>query len=189
MDALVLPFLLAALAELGSPGQMLALALGRRFGAPAAILLGIATGAIVTAALAAAAGAALGPTVPGRARHLLLGVALLLLAFGRLRAPKRVDHARDWRRLGAWGASAVSFAILSFGGEVQMAVAALAAGGRSAWLVAPSAAAGMVLGSALPLAGGEALATGPAMRGARWVLAGLFAIAGMILALAALELI
>lgn len=189
MDALVLPFLLAILAELGSALQVLALALKARFDRAGLILAGLALAGLATAGGAAVAGALVGSAMPPRARQMLLGLALLLIAAARVRPPGRADHARDWHRLGAFGASLVAGTILLFGGEVQLGVAALAAAGRSPWLVAPAAAAGIAVACLPPLVRGAAAVrtlSGPVVR---WTVAGVAGLIGTVLVLGALQLI
>lgn len=186
MDALVLPFLLVLLLEVGGASSRLALALAHRFGPRPAVVLGIAAAALLCMAVAASGGHALAPELPPRVRGLLLGLSFLLAAAGRLFKASGKDASRDWHRLGAFGASLASTLVAVFGGEAMLVVAVLAAAGRSPWLAAPAGALGLTLAAALPLASGEAVVTGAAMRSLRIVLASGLALAGLILVLKAL---
>ena len=188
MDQVLLPFLVAGLAEIGDPTQRLSTLLAHRFDNRAAVISGIAVAALINAALAAVGGALIGPTLPFRAISLLLGLALIVIAIGNMLPVRTKDTARDWR-LGAFATSALAFLILSFGDKSQLAIAAFSARGGAPVSVALASATGIVAAN-LPavLVPGDLAALLP-LRAIRVVVGALFLVAGLWVALDALRLI
>ena len=105
MDALVPAFIVALLAELGDRTQLLAMLLGSRFRAPAAVLAGIAVAAIVNMGIAGAVGMEIAALIPHRAVQLMTGLALLLAASGAMLRVKPAPSVDRWT-LGAFASSA-----------------------------------------------------------------------------------
>lgn len=188
MDQILLPFLVAGLAEMGDATQQLTRLLSRRFARRGAVIAGVALAAFVNAALAAAAGALIRPLLPFRAISLLLGLALVAIAIGNLLRAKAKDTARDWR-LGAFATSAIAFLILSFGDKSQLAIAAFSARGGAPVSVALASAAGIVAANLPAALAEDDLAAVLPMRAIRLAIGALFLAVGLWVALDAVRLI
>lgn len=154
MDALVPAFIVALLAELGDRTQLLAMLLGSRFRAPAAVLAGIAVAAIVNMGIAGAVGMEIAALIPHRAVQLMTGLALLLAASGAVLRVKPAPSVDRWT-LGAFASSAGAFFILAFGDKTQFLTATIAAGSGHPALAAAGAAAGVTLANAPAVVLGE----------------------------------
>jgi putative Ca2+/H+ antiporter (TMEM165/GDT1 family) len=187
MDALVPAFVVALLAELGDRTQLLAMLLGSRFRAPAAVLAGIALAAAVNMALAGVAGMEITNHVPHRAIQLMTGVALLLAASGAVLRVKPAPSVDAWR-LGAFASSAGAFFILALGDKTQFLTMAIAAGSGQPVLAAMGAAAGVTLANAPAVVFGDRWPKLVPLRAIRIGAALLLALAGIALVIGALEL-
>lgn len=187
MDALVPAFMVALLAEMGDRTQLLAMLLGDRFRKPAAVIAGIALAAIFNMAIAGAAGMEIASYIPHRPIQLMTGVGLILAASGaifRVKAPPTVE---TWK-LGAFLSSAGAFFILALGDKTQFVTGAIAAGSGSPWLAAAGAAAGVTVANAPAVVLGERWPQIVPLRAIRIGAAVLLALAGIVLALQALEI-
>ena len=187
MDALVPAFIVALLAELGDRTQLLAMLLGSRFRAPAAVLAGIALAAAINMALASAAGMEIATLIPHRAVQLMTGVALLLAASGAVVRVKPAPSVEGWR-LGAFASSAGAFFILALGDKTQFLTMAIAAGSGQPVLAAVGAAAGVTLANAPAVVLGDRWPTLVPLRAIRIGAALALAVAGIVLVIGALEL-
>ncbi|WP_019834012.1 TMEM165/GDT1 family protein [Sphingomonas sp. PR090111-T3T-6A] len=147
MDALVPAFIVALLAELGDRTQLLAMLLGSRFRAPAAVLAGTAVAASVNMAIAGAAGMEIAALIPHRAVQLMTGLALLLAASGAVLRVKPAPSVDRWT-LGPFASSAGAFFILALGDKTQFLTTTIAAGSGHPVLAAAGAAAGVTIANA-----------------------------------------
>jgi len=187
MDALVPLFVIAALAEIGDRTQLLGLLLGRRFASKGAVLAGIALATILNMAIGAAAGAAIGQVVSHRAIQLFTGLALFLAGTGGLLRVKKPDSVEGWR-LGAFLSSALAFFILELGDKTQFITAAISAGSGAPVFAAIGAAAGVTLASAPAVLLADRWPMGLPIRAIRLGVGLLLMLAGLVLAIRALEL-
>jgi Ca2+/H+ antiporter, TMEM165/GDT1 family len=187
MDALVPAFIVALLAELGDRTQLMAIALGNRFARVGAVIAGIALAAILNMGIAGFAGLEIGALIPHRAIQLLTGVALILAASGapfRVKAPPTVE---TWK-LGPFLSSAGAFFILAFGDKTQFVTGAIAAASGTPWLAAAGAAAGVTVANVPAVILRDRW---PQIMPLRWIRIGVgvvLAIAGIVIALQALEI-
>ena len=187
MDALIPAFVVALLAELGDRTQLLAQLLGTRFRRPVPVLAGIALAAIVNMALAGVVGAEIAGHINHRAIRLLTGVALLIAASGaafRVKPPQPVD---GWK-LGAFLSSAGAFFILALGDKTQFMTAAIAAGSGQPVLAAAAAAAGITLAHGPAVLLGDRWPALVPLRVIRIAVGIALAVAGLVLAIGALDL-
>lgn len=187
MDALLPALIVAALAELGDGTNLLAMLLGRRFGRSLPVLIGIALAAALTMGLGAAAGHAATAVVNHRALLLMTGLALLIAggsALFRVKPPAAPD---GWR-LGALVSSFGAFFILEFGDKTQFVIAALAGSSGHPALAAAGGAAGVTLASVPAVLLGDKWTTLAPWRAIRAGIGVVLIVAGLFLALGALQL-
>jgi putative Ca2+/H+ antiporter (TMEM165/GDT1 family) len=174
MDALLPTFLAALFAEFGDKTQLLAIVLALRFRRrEAAVLGGIALAAFANSLLAAAGGRLIHEVINFRAITLMIACALVLAGAGSLMRQRRPDTADSWK-LGAFGTSFISVAILEFGDKTQFLTMTLAA--RADSLLVAVALAGD-FEKLLPV------------RPVRYAAGGLLVLIGLITAVSALRLI
>ncbi len=186
MDALLLPLLAAALAEIGDKTMLLAILLAARFRRPGAVLGGAAVAALANAAIAAAGGALTAPLVGHRAIALMLGVALVAAGVGSLRAAKAPDPLDRWR-LGPFLTAALGLFILEFGDKTQFLAFTFAAHNGAPLLTALGTAIGVVVVSIPAVIVGDPLQH--RWRPFRYGAAALLGAAGLVVGLGALRLI
>ncbi|MBC7985262.1 MAG: TMEM165/GDT1 family protein [Sphingomonadaceae bacterium] len=186
MDLVFLPLVTAALAEWGDKTQLLALALAVRFGKPVQIIAGIAVAALASSLIGGFGGSIIRPLISHEASLLMLALAFLFAGFGgfmpfRERAPGL--------SLGAFVTSMLAFFALEIGDKTQFLALGFAAV-NGAWIVtACAAAAGIVLTCGVAVVMGEALRERLPLRLIRRVIAGLFLLAGFVIAIIALGLV
>jgi len=143
MDALLIGLLGCLLGEMGDKGQLLVLALAKRFERNGAVIAGIACAAIATAALGAVAGHFLAPMLGSSARLLFLALALLFLAGGMMWPVKAPDSLTGWR-IGSFLTTAFGLFILSFGDGAQFLILGVAARTADPFLAAIGGAIGLL---------------------------------------------
>jgi len=176
-----------ALGEMGDKTQLLAMLLGARFRAPAAVLAGIAAAAGVNMAIAGAAGMEIAALIPHRAVQLMTGVALLLAASGAALRVKPSPSVDRWT-LGPFASSLGAFLILALGDKTQFLTTAIAAGSGHPVLAAAGAAAGVTLANAPAVVLGERWPKLVPLKAIRIGAGIALALAGAVLVIAALGL-
>ena len=145
MEALLVSTGVVALAEIGDKTQLLAILLAARFRAPLPIILGIFAATAVNHGLAALVGNAAGDFLTPDVLRLILAVSFLAMAAWML-LPDRLDEGpKMFGRLGAFGATAISFFLIEMGDKTQLATVALAAHYHSVVLVAAGTTLGMMV--------------------------------------------
>jgi putative Ca2+/H+ antiporter (TMEM165/GDT1 family) len=185
MDALLTAFVAAFLAEWGDKTQLVVVMLAAATRRPGQVLAGLALAALASNALAAVAGVYIAGTINIRAMTLMTALALLF-AGGSGLIPRK-PPAPASLRLPVLTAFILSLAA-EMGDRTQFLTFAFAGRFDSAPLAAAGATAG-TLAACLPAALlGERLATTVPMRAIRYTIAGLFLIAGFIVAVKALQL-
>ncbi len=178
----------AALAQGADRAPWLAAILADRYRRPSLVIAAAALALAANYTLASVAGAAAAPWLSPNAALLLLACALLIAAGGMVLAPKPPDRLSSWR-VGAFATSLLGMAILAFGDATQFIAAALAARSPVPWLAAVGATLG-ALAVLIPAALlGEARWRALPLRSIRWTGAGVLAVAGVVLGLAAARLI
>lgn len=188
VDALLASFVAVGLAEWGDKTQLLVLALVLRHGRAGPILAGVALGALLSGGLAALAGIVLNGFITLRAISLLLAVALLLAGVGGLIRPQQPELARPGT-VSPFLVAAAGVFIAEIGDKSQFLTGAIAAQFDSFYMAGFGAAAGTVV-ACLPvvLLGDRFAALVPA-RAIRTVIACLFLLVGVVVAVNALRLI
>lgn len=187
MDVVFLPFLTAALAEWGDKTQILALVLAVQFRRPLPVLCGIALAALINSLLGAFAGSLVRPMISHEAMLLMLALGFLFAGVGGF-IPFRDPATGLGARLGAFATSFIAFFALELGDKTQFVTFSFA-GVSGAWIVTGcAAAAGIVIGCAPAVMMGEALRERLPLKLIRRIVAGLFTLAGLAIAIAALGL-
>lgn len=146
MDALLTALIGCFLGEIGGKGQLLLLALANRFQRDGAVMAGLAVAAAANAAIAAFAGALIGPMLAPDARLLFLALALLFLGAGMLWPVKAPDPLTGWR-LGPFLTTALGCFILGFGEGAQFLVLGMSARTLDPVMAAAGGAAGVIAAS------------------------------------------
>ncbi|MDQ8756818.1 TMEM165/GDT1 family protein [Sphingosinicella sp. LHD-64] len=186
MDALVTAFVAAFLAGWGDPTQRVTARLSARTGRPGLVILGLLAAIVASSVVAGAAGVLVAGTVPVRAMSLMVALALLYSGVAGL-IPRR-DPSLGSMTLPAVLIAAILSLAAEMGERAQFLTFALAGRFDSLPLTAAGAAAG-TLAACLPAALlGDAFFGAVPLRAIRYAVAGLFLIAGFIVAVGALGL-
>ncbi len=181
MQALLVPTLVVAVAEIGDKTQLLALILAARFRRPIAISLGILVATLANHALAALLGAWAASALSPELLRWGLGLSFLAVAVWAL-IPDRL-HDREATGTGghrAFVATLISFFLVEIGDKTQIATAVLAARFDALAAVVAGTTAGMMLANVPVVIFGEALARRVPLRVVRGVAAAVFATLGVL---------
>jgi Ca2+/H+ antiporter, TMEM165/GDT1 family len=194
----MLPFLGAAavaagaifVAEFGDKSQLLVLAFATRHAA-VPVIAGIVVAAALVQGLSVAVGAALGAVLPETLIGVIAGLAFLAVAAWTLRGDddeeEEADAARATRRRSGVALAAVvaaTFVVGELGDKTMLATFALAAR-QDPFATWVGATAGMVAANLVAVAVGRQAGTRLSPRAIRIGSAALFAVAGMLVVLAA----
>ena len=114
------------LGEMGDKSQSLVQALAKRFERNSAVIAGILAAAVANAAIAACAGALIGPMLGGNARLLFLALAILFLGIGMMWPVKSPELLEGWR-VGPFLTATLGVFILGFGEGGQFLILGLSA--------------------------------------------------------------
>lgn len=189
MDALLIPLLACALAEMGDRTQLLAMVLGLRGrGGDAAVLGGIALATLLGCALSAVAGWLLAPLLGTTARALFFALPFLFAGAGMLMRAKAPDDLANWRT-GPFLTAFLAMVILQFGDKSQFLVAAVALRTGDPVLAALGGSIGILLALAPPMLLRQTFFTALPLALIRRGGGALFLLTGALLALGALGLL
>lgn len=188
MDALLLSFVAAALAEWGDKTQLLVVALAVRYRKPLPILAGVAVGALANAAIAAFCGTFIHGIITLRALSLLIALALIYAAIASFARQKDPEMGGSWKT-GAFLTSLGCFFLLEFGDKTQFLTFAVAAQYDSLALATAGATAGVIATSLTSAFLGDKLAPALELKAIRIVIAALFLLAGLVIAVNAWRLV
>ncbi len=180
MEALFVPTGVVALAEIGDKTQLLAFILAARFKKPLPIIAGILLATLVNHGLAGALGAWITSAVsPGLLRW-LLGLSFIGMAVWTL-IPDRIeeDETQVARRLGAFGATLLTFFLAEMGDKTQIATVAMAVHYAAPLLVVIGTTLGMLIADVPAVLIGDRLAARIPMRLVHTVAAAIFAALGV----------
>src|SRR6202158_2513316 len=145
METLLISAGAVAFAELGDKTQLLAIVLAARFRQPIPIILGILAATLINHSLAALLGSLAGDLLSEDVLRLVLVISFLAMAVWAL-LPDRLGRApQTVNRLGAFGATLVSFFLIEMGDKTQIATMALAARFHSVVLVTAGTTLGMMI--------------------------------------------
>lgn len=187
MDALLTAFVGALLAEWGDRTMLFVIVLAARFRTAGPILAGLAVAALLNGAVAAVGGVWVHDHVPTRALSLLVALALLMAGAGSLLRRRPPDMAARWRT-GAFLTAAASLTLLEIGDKTQFLTFALAARFDSVALTLAGATAGILIANAPAAVLGGTLQKSVPVQPMRYAIAALFIVAGLWIAVKALEL-
>jgi putative Ca2+/H+ antiporter (TMEM165/GDT1 family) len=127
VDVFFLSTAVVAVAEIGDKTQLLALMLVARFAKPIPIIAGIAIATLANHSAAAAIGFSAANLVDGASLRWIVGLSFFAMAAWAL-IPDKADERGCWYdRLGAFGATLISFFLVEIGDKTQIATVALAA--------------------------------------------------------------
>ncbi len=188
MDSLVPAFIAALLAQSADRTPWLTAILVDRYRRPGTVFLAALAAISTGNALAALAGAFVGPSLNPDARALMLALALLFAGGGALLPLKVPDRLSGWR-IGTIATSFLGVLILAFGDAAQFLTFGFAAHGPSAALTAAGATAGCAVALLPAVILGEAGWRKLPLRRIRWTIGGLFLLAGMLALLSAFRII
>ena len=187
MDALVLSFVAAALAEWGDKTQLLVIALAARFRSPVPVLAGVALAALANGLIAAWGGTLVHDMVTLRALSLLVAVALIYAGIVGFIRQKTPEVPQGWK-IGAFATSLVCFFGLEFGDKTQFLTFAVAAQYDSLVLAAAGATAGVLVATLPAFALGERVVSAAPTRAIRMGIAVLFLVTAVFVAVNAWRL-
>jgi len=185
MEALVSSFVAAFLGEWGDKTQLIVALLAATTRRPLQVFAGLVLAALLSNAVAAAAGVWIAATINIRAMTLMTALALLFAGISGL-IPRKAKESVAAR----WTLPAAFILCLAaeMGDRTQFLTFALAGRFDSAPLAAAGATAG-ILAACLPaLALADRFTTTVPLRGIRWTVAGLFLVAGFVVGVNALQL-
>ena len=180
MEALLVSTGVVALAEIGDKTQLLAFILAARFKKPAPIILGILVATTINHGLAGAVGAWITATVSPDILRWVLGLSFLGMAIWTL-IPDEIeaDEAKVAKKLGVFGATAVTFFLAEMGDKTQIATVALAAHYGAPLLVVIGTTLGMLIADVPAVFVGDRLAPKIPMKLVHAIAAGVFALLGI----------
>lgn len=182
MEALIAPFCIVALAEMGDKTQLLSFVLAARFrGQHWRIITGILVATLLNHLLAAAVGDWVAAHVGADVMRWVLGLAFLAFAVWAL-VPDTLD-ADDAKptRYGAFLTTLVLFFIAEMGDKTQLATVALGAKYSSLALVTLGTTLGMMAANVPAVLLGETLAKRFPLSKMRFAAAALFALFGLLI--------
>ena len=180
MEAFLVSTGVVALAEMGDKTQLLAFILAARFKKPLPIIAGILAATLVNHGLAGALGAWITSTLQPGVLRWVLWVSFIAMAVWTL-IPDKIEEEEGQvaRRLGVFGATAVSFFLAEMGDKTQIATVAMAAHyAHPLWVVAGTTC-GMLIADVPAVFVGDRLAKRIPMRLVHGVAAAIFAVLGV----------
>ena len=186
MEALLASTALVALAEIGDKTQLLSFALAAKYRRPGPILAGIALATLLNHALAAALGAWLTGTIGPRMLQVVLAVSFLAMAAWML-VPDKLELTDRPARLGVLATTTIAFFLVEMGDKTQVATVALAAKYAAFSLVVAGTTLGMLVANAPVVVFGDRVLRGVPIRLVQRFAAVLFALFGVLTAMAALR--
>lgn len=186
MEALLASTGLVALAEIGDKTQLLSLALAAKYRRPMTILLGIALATLLNHALAAALGTWLTAVLGPRLVQLVLASSFLAMAVWML-IPDKLEVAARPARFGVLATTTIAFFFVEMGDKTQVATIALAAKFGAYFPVVTGTTLGMLLANAPVVLFGERILRCVPIRLVQRLAAALFALLGVLTAVAALR--
>lgn len=188
MDALMAALVAALLAQATDRTPWLTAILASRFGRPGAVILGTGIALAIGNAVAAVCGILIAGHMSPNARDLFLAVALIFAGGSCLVAIKPPERLDSWK-IGAFATSLFGVAILALGDRSQFITLAITARSPSPALAAIGATIGALAINVPAILLGEKARRKLPITAARFVVAAIFLISGIVLALGAIRLI
>ena len=178
-----------AIAEIGDKTQLLAIVLAAKFRKPLPIIAGILAATILNHAAAASLGFLVSRWLSGQIFQTVVGVAFIAMAAWALVPDKEDDGALDRSRGGVFLTTLVAFFIVEIGDKTQIATSLLAARFHEIALVTAGTTLGMMAANVPAVLLGEAATKIVPLQVVRMVAAGIFALIGVWVLLAAFHLV
>ena len=180
MESLLISTGIVALAEIGDKTQLLAFLLAARFKKPTPIILGILVATVLNHGLAGALGAWITANVHTGTLRWLLGLSFIGMAIWAL-IPDEIEEEelKLAKRLGVFGATALTFFLAEIGDKTQISTVALAARYADPILVVGGTTLGMLIADVPAVFVGDKLATRIPMKLVHGVAATIFAVLGI----------
>ncbi len=178
-----------AIAEIGDKTQLLAIVLAAKFRKPGPIILGILAATLLNHGLAASFGYLISQWLTGQLFQAVVGVAFIAMAGWALIPDKEDDGVLERSHGGVFLTTLVAFFIVEMGDKTQIATSLLAARFHEIALVTAGTTLGMMLANVPAVLMGEAVTRVVPLKAVRIVAAGIFALIGLWVLLAALRLV
>ena len=178
-----------AIAEIGDKTQLLAIVLAAKYRKPAPIIAGILAATILNHSLAASLGYLVARWLSGQVFQTVVGVAFIAMAAWALVPDKEDETALDRSHGGVFLTTLVAFFIVEIGDKTQIATSLLAARFHEIALVTAGTTLGMMAANVPAVLLGEAATRIVPLQVVRIVAAGIFALIGVWVLLAAFHLV
>lgn len=180
MESLLISTGVVALAEIGDKTQLLAFLLAARFRKPLPIILGIFVATVINHGMAGALGAWIMTNIDPGVLRWVLGISFIGMAIWTL-IPDKIEEEelQIARRLGVFGATAVTFFLAEMGDKTQIATIAMAAHFPDPLIVVVGTTLGMLIADVPAVFAGDKLANKIPMRFVHFVAAMIFALLGI----------
>jgi putative Ca2+/H+ antiporter (TMEM165/GDT1 family) len=168
-----------ALAEIGDKTQLLAFLLASRFKKPIPIIVGITLATLINHGLAGAVGAWITSNISQEVLRWVLGVSFLGMAVWTLIPDKIEDEETQLAtKLGAFGATFITFFLAEMGDKTQIATVAMSAHYNDIFMVVAGTTLGMLIADVPAVFAGDKLSQKIPMRVVHSVAAAMFAVLG-----------
>jgi putative Ca2+/H+ antiporter (TMEM165/GDT1 family) len=174
-----------AIAEIGDKTQLLAIVLAARFRKPIPILLGILTATLLNHAAAAWLGVLVAQWLEGSIFQAVVGAAFIAMAAWALIPDKEDEAAGAKTHGGVFLTTLIAFFLVEIGDKTQIATSLLAARFGDVVVVTAGTTLGMMLANAPAVFLGEAATKLVPLKIVRMIAAGIFAVIGAWVLLAA----
>jgi putative Ca2+/H+ antiporter (TMEM165/GDT1 family) len=178
LDPLWISTAVVAVAEIGDKTQLLAIVLAAKFRKPVPIILGIFAATLANHAAAASLGWLVARWLHGPVFPAIVGVAFIAMAGWALIPDKEDDDAGAKSHGGVFLTTLVCFFIVEIGDKTQIATSLLAARFHDVLLVATGTTIGMMIANVPAVLLGEAATRIVPLKVVRMVAAGVFALIG-----------
>jgi putative Ca2+/H+ antiporter (TMEM165/GDT1 family) len=144
MEALLVSFGTATIAEIGDRTQLLSLLLVARYGRPWSILAGVLVASFANHALAGLVGLSFGRLLGPRQLELAVGLGMIVMAFWTWYGDRQEENPTTLPRRQVFVATVVAFFIAEIGDKTQIATVALVAAYSTLLLVVAGTTCGML---------------------------------------------
>jgi len=178
LDAIWVPTVVVAIAEIGDKTQLLAIVLAAKFRKPVPIILGILAATLLNHAAAATLGYWISQWLTGQTFRLVVGAAFVVMAAWALIPDKEDEGASNRSVGGIFLTTLVAFFFVEIGDKTQIATSLLAAQYTDILLVTIGTTAGMMLANVPAVIFGEAVTRIVPLKYVRIGAAVIFAIIG-----------
>jgi putative Ca2+/H+ antiporter (TMEM165/GDT1 family) len=178
-----------AIGEIGDKTQLLAIVLAAKFKRPVPIILGILAATLLNHTIAATLGYYVADFLSGQAFRIAVGAAFLAMAAWALIPDKMDDELKTVTRGGVFMATLITFFLVEIGDKTQIATTLLAARYHQIGLVTAGTTTGMLIADVPAVLLGEAVTRIVPLQAVRIVAAGIFAVIGAWVLLAAFGLV